>query len=877
MTAHHAAIIEVLRTLKTDRERGLTEAQARERLNEVGPNQLTARRRRSALRRFLDQFKDAMILILIGAATVSFGVAFQSGDLEDIYEPILILVIVAFNALLGMIQERRAEAALEALKKKSSPRTHVTRGGTLREIDAAELVPGDILRLEAGNIVPADARLLTANALKAEESALTGESVPAEKDASAHVTEGAAVGDRVNMVYAGSSVAYGTASAVVTATGMDTEMGRIAHLLDGAESVETPLQRRLGELGKQLGIAALIACAVIFGIGLIERMPPISIFMVAVSLAVAAIPEGLPVIVTIVLSIGVQRMVRRNAVIRRIPAVETLGNASVICSDKTGTLTQNRMTVLEAYADGAAVSEPISDHNSPAVRRLLRYAALCCDASVSGEGEAQERVGDPTEIAILMAARRNQMEKAGLNYRYPRLHELPFDSDRKRMTSVNRIDGRPVAIVKGAFEAIAGRCVRGDLKGARTASEAMGEKALRVLAVGYRTLDQISQDAPPDALERDLTFLGLVGMIDPPRPEAHEAVRVCQEAGIRPVMITGDHLLTAAAIGRELDMLRADGEAVTGAQVDAMTDEALDQRVEDISVYARVSPENKIRIVRAWQRRGAVVAMTGDGVNDAPALKAADIGCAMGIAGTDVAIGAADMTLTDDNFATIVHAVREGRGIYANIRKVVAYLLSTNIGEIVAVFIAMLLWRKTPILSMQLLMVNLVTDSLPAIALGVEAVEGDVMRQRPRPKEEGIFAGGLWAQVAWQGLMFGALTLLAFFQAWRVTGLVAGGQTLAFFVMAMAQISQSYNMRSERSIFAIGPLKNRWLNLASLASAALTSIVMFTPVSRAFKLIALPPPLYALGLGLSLMPLIVLELYKSVKRRLGRQNATNSR
>jgi len=612
-----------------------------------------------------------------------------------------------------------------------------------------------------------------------------------------------------------------------------------------------------------LGILALAACAVVFVVGLMNGIPAMEIFMTAVSLAVSAIPEGLPAIVTIVLSIGVQRMVKKNAIIRRLPAVETLGGASVICSDKTGTLTQNRMTLVKAYLDGTEKTEDISTQNSEGVRKLLRYGTLCCDGSVVFHGREEQHIGDPTETAIVLAAHRNGLPKDELNKQYPRLAEIPFDSDRKLMTTVHKIDGKIIAIVKGAFDVMAAKCIAGDLMNARFINDEMSESALRVLAIGYKELQEVPQNPTPEMLECDLTFMGLVGMIDPPRPEAKEAVAVCRKAGIKPVMITGDHVVTASAIARELGILQKGDKAITGAELDAMTDSELDAQVEKISVYARVSPENKIRIVKAWQRKGQVVSMTGDGVNDAPALKAADIGCAMGITGTDVAKGAADMTLTDDNFATIVDAVREGRGIYANIKKVVGFLLGTNIGEVITVFMAMILWHKTPLLSMQLLWINLVTDSLPAVALGMEDVEDDVMEQKPKPKDEGLFANGYGIQIALQGVMFGALALVAFWLGEKLTGVLEGGQTLAFMVLALSQVVQAFNMRSEHSLFKIGPFGNKKLNMAALASMLLVALVLFTPLSGIFGLIYLPAKVYMIGLGLILVPLLVMEIGKA--------------
>ena len=856
---------EVLKSLESSAETGLSDAEAARRLAEHGQNKLRGKKKKSWAARFFAQFKDVMILCLIVAAIVSFVVAARGDDPKEFLEPALIMLIVVLNAVIGVAQESRAEKALDALQNLSAPHTRVIRGGVERVIDAADLVPGDIIRLEAGDSVPADARLIRAVSLKSEESALTGESVPSEKFADAAVAEDAPLGDRVTMLYSGCSISYGTALAVVTGTGMNTEMGKIANLLEGAGESKTPLQEKLAQLGKYLGIVALAACAVIFVIGLIYKIPPLEIFMTAVSLAVSAIPEGLPAIVTVVLSIGVQRMVKKNAIIRRLPAVETLGSASVICSDKTGTLTQNRMTLVRTWCEGDAESAQFNfaGEQPEKVRELLRLSALCCDGSVTVEDGKEKHIGDPTETALVLGAMRIGMPKEQLNAEFPRAAELPFDSDRKLMTTVNRMGDRLIVITKGAFDSLAPRCVSGDLDAARQQTEQMSADALRVLAVGYKYIDALPETVDSETLENGLTFAGLVAMIDPPRPEARDAVAVCRRAGIKPVMITGDHVVTASAIARDLGILTDGDRAITGAELDAMSEEELDAQVEHIAVYARVSPENKIRIVRAWQRKGQVVSMTGDGVNDAPALKAADIGCAMGITGTDVAKGAADMTLTDDNFATIVDAVREGRGIYANIRKVVGYLLGTNIGEILTVFFAMILWHKTPLLSMQLLWINLITDSLPAISLGMEAVEADVMERKPRPKNEGIFANGFGLRTLLQGVMFGALSLAAFFIGLKMGGTDAHGQTMAFMVLGFSQIVQSFNMRSEHSLFRIGFFTNRTLNLAALLSIVLSAVVLFTPVRYAFGLELLSLPMYAIALGLVLVPLVVMECSKA--------------
>ena len=864
MSPHSQDQKTLLSELNVTPETGLSASQVAERKNKFGENRLREKKKKSTFQRFIDQFKDVMILILIAAAVVSFAVVIMEKNWGELFEPALILLIVILNAIMGVYQEGKAEKALDALKNLSAPHARVIRDGKESVIDAADLVPGDIIKLEAGDFVPADARLLHSTSLKSEESALTGESVPSEKDAAAEVAENAPIGDRTNMVFSGCSITYGTALAVVTGTGMNTEMGKIANLLDGEGDSQTPLQKKLAQLGKYLGVMALAACGIIFVVGILNDIPVLEIFMTSVSLAVSAIPEGLPAIVTIVLSIGVQRMVKKNALIRRLPAVETLGSASIICSDKTGTLTQNRMTLVKAYVDGCASTEDISAENSEAVRALLLKGALCCDGSVVFNDDGTEQhIGDPTETSIVLAAHRNGMPKDDINKQYPRVAGIPFDSDRKLMTTVNVMDGKNVVIVKGAFDMLAARCISGDLETAKRVTEEMSENALRVLAIACKVVDTVPENPTSEELENGLTFLGLVGMIDPPRPECKVAVATCRRAGIKPVMITGDHVVTASAIARELGILEEGDMAITGAQLDAMSDSELDATVEKISVYARVSPENKIRIVKAWQRKGQVVSMTGDGVNDAPALKAADIGCAMGITGTDVAKGAADMTLTDDNFATIVDAVREGRGIYANIKKVVGFLLGTNIGEVITVFVAMLLWHETPLLSMQLLWINLVTDSLPAIALGMEPVESDVMDKKPKPKNEGLFAGGMGVRVVLMGAMFAALSLVAFFLGKTMGGSTAHGQTMAFMVLAMSQVLHAFHMRSDKSLFKTGLFGNSKLNWAALASILLVIFILFTPgVMTAFGLVYLTGKLYLIALGLILAPSVIMELCK---------------
>ncbi len=863
MIWHAEKLKSVIDELGTDMSSGLSEQEAQKRLEQNGENRLKTKEQKSLLQRFFEQFKDVMVIILLIAAVISFIVAITGEEKTELLEPVIIVGIVVLNAVLGLVQESKAQKALEALKNMSAPHAKVIRDKKLQVIDAAKLVEGDVICVEAGDYIPADARLIESASLKCEESALTGESVPVEKDYSAKVAHTAPIGDRVNMLYSGCSVSYGRGIAIVTATGMDTEMGKIADLLDNEDEGTTPLQEKLAKMGKYLGFAALAICAVIFAIGLLNNIPVMSIFMTSVSLAVAAIPEGLPAIVTIVLALGVQRMVKRNAVIRRLPAVETLGSASVICSDKTGTLTQNRMTLSYAWVKG----EPVAiDENAPDdIRALIKLAALCCDGDVVIENGKEKHIGDPTETAIIKAAMINSMPKEAINTESPRVGEIPFDSDRKLMTTINVVSERPIAIVKGAFDVIMSKCIAGNVEEAHKVNEAMGRHALRVLAVAYRELDDIPLEAKSEEIENSLTFLGLLGIIDPPREEAKEAVKTCILAGIKPVMITGDHVVTASAIAKELGILKDESEAVSGVQLSKMSDEELNKNVRNYSVYARVSPEDKIRIVKAWQNAGEIVAMTGDGVNDAPALKAADIGCAMGITGTDVAKGAADMILTDDNFATIVDAVKEGRGIYDNIKKAVQFLLSCNVGEILAVLFSMILWHTSPLSAIQLLWLNLVTDGLPALALGVEPVEKDIMKRKPKPKDEGIFANGMPYVVILQGIMFSLLTVLGYYLGKTIGASDEAARTMAFLVLAQSQLFHAFNARSNRSVFKVGLVSNMYMLGAFAVSLILVlMIALIPPVAAVFGMVVLPSKLYLAAIALSVSPLIIVEVAKLI-------------
>ena len=849
---------------------GLSPRQAQERLEQYGPNKLAGAPKKPLWARFLDQMKDPMILVLLAAAALSL---LSSGG-EDWVEAVIILVIVVVNACISISQEDSAEKALEALQKMSAPLAKVVRGGEQVRLETDQLVPGDIIVLEAGDLVPADARILECANLKADESAMTGESVPVNKQADQVLPAETVLGDRSNMVISSTVITNGRAVCVVTGTGMDTEVGRIAGMLMGEEDTSTPLQRKLAEISKTLSFVCLAVCAVMFGVGLLYHRPLLEMLMAAVSLAVAAIPEGLPAIVTIVLALGVQRMVKHNAIVKKLPAVETLGCAGVICSDKTGTLTQNRMTVKQVWTPG-------DRHRKEA----LTIGALCNDTVLHPDGKT---TGDPTETAFVDTALLDGLDKNALEREMPRVAELPFDSDRKLMSTVHPLPDRPGAyrvMVKGAPDVLLSRCTHilaGDVtpltaalaRDVEAANASMADQALRVLACGYKDIEKLpSGELTSGELEQNLTFVGLVGMIDPPRLEVKDAVAECYNAGIRPVMITGDHKLTAVAIAKELDIFRPGDLAITGEDLDFMPQELLEQDVDKFAVYARVSPEHKMRIVKAWQKKGMVVAMTGDGVNDAPALKVADIGCAMGITGTDVAKGAADMILTDDNFATIVKAVEQGRGIYSNIKKAIHYLLSCNIGEIVTLFLATLFnFHQPPLVAVQLLWLNLVTDSLPALALGMEPVEPSVMEEKPRSASEPLFTRQFSIRLAWQGLMVGLLTLGAYWLGEYVLSdpnlADATANTMAFATLTFCQLFHAFDVRSEhQSIAHIGLTSNPAMNKAFLVGMALQlSVLLIPPLQAVFQVCMLSPVEWLVVLALSLTPLVVCEIEKAVRR-----------
>lgn len=855
---------------------GLTAAEAQSRLEKNGKNRLAEAPKDSLVKRFFAQMADPMILILLAAALVSGITSIYAG--ESFADVIIILFVVIVNAALGVYQENKAEKAIEALQEMAAATSRVLRDGIVQQVHSEDLVVGDVVVMEAGDAIPADGRLLESASLKIEEAALTGESVPVSKFIDAIGLNGkpnVTVGDRKNMVYMGSTVSYGRGTAVITGTGMDTEMGRIAGALAATKEGQTPLQRKLSQLSKILTYLVLGICVAIFAVGLLRAGSftgevLLNTFMVAVSLAVAAIPEGLAAVVTIVLSIGVTNMSRRNAIIRRLTAVETLGCTQIICSDKTGTLTQNRMTVVENWGSDKKL--------------LARAVSLCNDARWNGE----RAEGEPTEAALVNWGAKVSEIKTELEKTQPRVGEAPFDSMRKMMSTVHETAEGIIQYTKGAPDEVLRHCTHilrdgkmetmdeADRKEIADANRAMATKALRVLAGAVRYHAAKPDDCSPEALEQDLCFVGLTGMIDPVRPEVKVAINHCREANIRPIMITGDHVVTAMAIASELGILREEDEAVTGLELDAMDDAAFAARFRKISVYARVQPEHKTRIVRAWQEAGYVTAMTGDGVNDAPSIKAADIGVGMGITGTDVTKNVADMVLADDNFATIVSAVEEGRRIYDNIRKAIQFLLSSNMSEVLAIFTATML-GFTILEPVHLLWINLVTDCFPALALGTERAESDLMRHKPRGASEGIFAGGMGFDVAYQGVVVTILVLFAYFLgefmengAWAIVN-SADGTTMAFLTMSMAEIFHSFNMRSQRESLLTMRSQNKFLNYAALASLACTTLVIYVPfLANAFDFthISLTEYVTALAVAFCVIPLVeIVKLFQRLAAR----------
>lgn len=890
---------EVEKELQTDVKKGLTTEEARKRQEKYGLNELKAKKKKSLFQKFIEQFKDFSIIVLIIAAIVSGAVGIAQG--EGVTDTIIILIVVIVNAIIGVTQESKAEKSLEALQKLTDHASKVIRNGQITVVASKELVPGDIVVLDTGDYIPADLRIIETINLKAQEASLTGESVPVEKTTEKIDEEQIGIGDRINMLFSSSLVTYGRGKGIVVETGMTTEVGKIAGMLDMAEEQETPLQQKLNKLGKTLGIAALVICVFIFVIGLIQGKEPIHMFMTAVSLAVAAIPEGLVAVSTIVLAIGVQKMVKKNAIVKRLPAVETLGSSTVICSDKTGTLTQNKMTVEKIFINNETkeLEKYKKNTNDEDIKKLVYANMLCNDTKISNDGTL---TGDPTETALVDMAFKLDFDPS-IYDQMPRIQEIPFDSDRKLMTTVNELNGKYFVYTKGGVDELLKNCtsyldngeIKQDLenyvKVIRKQNENMAKEALRVLACGYKEIDHKPTKEEMKNIESNLTFIGMVGMIDPAREEAKKAVQKCKTAGIKTVMITGDHKITATAIAKKLGILENEEEAITGLELEQMSDEELEKNVRKYSVYARVSPEHKVRIVRAWQKNGEIVAMTGDGVNDSPALKTADIGCAMGVVGTDVAKEAADVILTDDNFATIVSAVEEGRRIYDNILKVIQFLLSSNVGEIVVLFLATLftpLFAKwfgitdishlEILLPIHILWINLITDSLPALALAFDPANEDIMKRKPTKPNQGVFTKGMSWRVIYQGMMIGLLTLAAFVIGLATTnepinGLsldrskIEVGQTMAFVTLALSELVHVFNIRdNKKSIFKTNIFNNSKLILAIIASAALMIVILAIPGLRnVFSIPVLPTKNIVELVILIFAPLVIVEIFKLFK------------
>lgn len=858
---------EALRQLDTDEKQGLTEKEVKERQEKYGKNKLEEKKKESFIVKFIKQFNDFMIIILIIASIISAVVSKMQGE-NDYVDSIIIIGIVVFNALMGVIQEAKAEKSIEALKQMTPQLAKTIRSGKTVEINAEELVKGDIIILDAGNFVPADCRILESHNLKIEESSLTGETQGAEKDADVLCSKNAPLGDMKNMAFMASITVNGHGKAVVTDIGMNTKVGQIANMIIEDEAPQTPLQKKLGEVGKILGLACLAICVIIFVMGLIKHIEPVEMFMTSVGLAVAAIPEGLPAIVTIMLSIGVTKMAKKNSIIRKLPAVETLGSSSVICSDKTGTLTQNKMKVVDVRSQNR--------------KFIIELATLCTDCDVNVENDVTKVSGEPTEKAIVEEGINIGSVKNRLENFMPRVNEIPFDSNRKMMTTIHKIGNKYRVITKGAPDVLLQKCTKQidtisemtnqynikirSLENLKIQSDnrQMAQKALRVIAVAYKDLDVLPSKIDSQSIENNLTFVGLIGMIDPPRKGVKEAVQVCKNSGIKTVMITGDHLETAKAIAKDLGILEQRDLAITGQELDKMTQNQLEKNIKKYSVFARVTPEHKVRIVKAWQRNGAVVAMTGDGVNDSPALKNADIGIAMGKNGTDVAKNAADIILTDDNFVTIVEAVKQGRNIYDNIKKAIHFLIATNIGEIVTIFMGLVLGLKSPLLAIQLLWINLVTDSLPAIALGLEKPEKDIMQRKPVDSKKGIFADGLWNKIIVEGIMIGVLTLVAFSIGNKYYGLEVA-RTMAFLSIGFLELIHSFNVKNERSIFEAGLFENKYLVESLVLGIFVQAIVVVVPAfASVFEVVPLNLTQWIITVAISLLPVPIIELQKKL-------------
>lgn len=862
---------EIEKQMQTNIEFGLNEKQVEDKQNKFGLNKLEEKKKESIVIKFIKQFNDFMIIILIIASIISAVVARLEGS-NDYFDSIIIIAIVVFNAIMGLVQEAKAEKSLEALKKMTAPTCRVKRNGKISTIKSEQIVPGDIVLLEAGNYVPADCRLISSSNLKIEESSLTGETVPVLKDANCMLKEKTALGDMVNMAFSTTIVVNGHGEAIVTDIGMNTKVGKIAKMIITNEAPETPIQKKLGEVGKSLGIACLGICILIFVIGLLKKIEPIEMFMTSVGLAVAAIPEGLPAIVTIMLSIGVTKMARKNSIIRKLPAVETLGSSSVICSDKTGTLTQNKMQVTKI----ANINGETNDKEY--IKWLMGMATMCTDVEISKENGKMELTGEPTEKAIVSKALDEGQNKNELYNVMKRVKDIPFDSSRKMMTTIHKMPNGYRVITKGAPDVLLKRCNKvydngnvttldySKTKLIENQNNKMADEALRVLAIAYLDIPSLPSKIDTETVEKNLIFIGLIGMIDPPREGVKEAVATCKKAGIKTVMITGDHIITAKAIAKDLGILRGSDLAITGEELDKIPQAVLQRNIMNYSVFARVTPEHKVRIVKAYQSTGAVVAMTGDGVNDAPALKNADIGIAMGKNGTDVAKNAADMVLTDDNFVTIVEAVKQGRNIFDNIKKAVHFLIATNIGEIVTIFLGLVLGLKSPLLAIQLLWINLVTDSLPAIALGLEKPEADIMDKKPRDSKKGIFADGLWQRIITEGTMLGILTLVAF-SVGNYLYDIEVGRTMAFVSLGLLELVHSFNIKSEESIFKVGLFENKYLMGAFILGVILQIVVVVIPsVAEVFKLVPLTQVQWMYTFGISILPLVIMEIQKAFNK-----------
>jgi P-type Ca2+ transporter type 2C len=873
---HHTKIEDVLKALNTNIQ-GLSQNEAKRRQEEYGRNELAVKEKKTPLMMFLDQFKDFMIIVLIMAAIIS-------GMIGEPADTIAIVVIVALNAIIGFVQEYRAEKALAALKKMAAPTAVVIRNGMPSSIPASELVPGDVVLLEAGRVVPADMRLIEAARIKIEEAALTGESMPVEKHPNVMQEWDLSIGDRKNMAYNGTSVTYGRGKAIVVATGMDTELGKIATMLQEEEEVKTPLQKRLANFGQRLAIAVLIICAVVFGIGVFRGEPPLLMLLTAISLAVAAIPEALPAVITISLALGARKLVRQNALIRKLPAVETLGSVTYICSDKTGTLTMNRMTAEELYVDGRfikgkerALGKTPKKNSDLSVKTFMTAMAISNDAHMNEGGDV---AGDPTEVALYKTAMDNGFDKRMLEKDFPRVGEIPFDSDRKRMTTFHRwleSDGQYVSITKGAIEVLTERSsgiltsegVKPlNIDEIQQSNDRMAADGLRVLCIAMRRWEELPQDMSSENAEVGLTILGLIGIMDPPREEAKEAIALCKTAGIKPVMITGDHPITARAIARRLGLIEDTSKTIiTGRELEKLPLEEFEERVEHIKVYARVAPEQKLKIVKALQDKGQFVAMTGDGVNDAPALKRADIGIAMGMTGTDVTKEASHMILIDDNFATIVRAVKEGRRIFDNIRKFIKYTMTSNSGEILTIFLAPFFGLPIPLLPIHILWINLVTDGLPGLALAAEPEERGIMNRPPRHPKESIFAHGLGTHIIWVGLLMGGVSI--FTQAWSIRAADAPWQTMVFTVLCLSQMGHVFAIRSEKeSLFTIGLFTNKPLFGAVLLTFTLQMATIYVPfLQPIFRTEALSFNELLFTLAMSSVVFIAVEIEKLFKRR----------